>query len=819
MAGAILLFIFSFYLLENISNGNVADFFQDGSILKAFPTNFISLPFPIVVPPTVTETLPVIPPENDTNTSGNFPGNSFGSGGGGNSGNNSSGNNGCGNACPPVLFCGDGVKNGNESCDGSDFGSFGNGVSQCAAYDSVFVSGNLLCDDCVITTTLCLGGNVSDTTPPSIPTGLTGQSISSSSIRFSWNASTDNVGVSGYFVDISTVQNFSSLVGSWNNADVGNVLLVNVTGLTSNTTYFARVRAYDAAGNRSESSAVSSVATSPSGPALSACSNGIDDDADGLVDWQYDLGCSDSLDTSELAESLSNENGWSTFDTSANTTIIYVSSSQGNDSWTGLCPDAPASGLCGPKKNIFAGVNALRNGFPDWLLLRRGDTWNATQEFTSSWSLSGESPSKPMVIASYGLSTQRPHIVTDTGFTISSNGLISNVALLDVHFSRASDSIQDTQGIFLLGGVRSFLIENVLVERYNLNIGTQAWNNLSSQDVSIRRSIIADAFSKSNDHVQGGYFSGVDMLLLEDTLWVHNGWSETIPGATPANFFRRNIYIQSDVTNVIVRGIISAQSSSEGIQLRPGGIMEDSLFLKNSGNFFGCNLSDYDNCGYANPARSGEVRRNVFMESRDISPNDPRGSGLRIEAVDARVYDNIFAHGGSDPATYNVVAIELNNSSSDVDIYNNIVYDWSRPQQLGSTALAVSSNMVAHIYNNTFQMPAQGDALSLKFANPPSLLSFSGNRYFSTSSTPFEYADAHHDYSSWISYSGETGSSLTQVSFPHPERSISTYMSSLGGTPSLDGFLTQARAQSKWNWRDEYSAQAVNEYIREGFGS
>lgn len=727
VAGALLLFLFSFYLIENSSNGNIAAFFKQGSLSEELPSALSSLPFPAMSIPSAIESPVNILPGNENSFDEDPPDNSSGPGSGGNSGNDSSENNGCGEeGCPPSPFCGDGQRNGDESCDGSDFGSFGNGDKQCALFDPVFVSGNLLCDDCEVDTALCQRENNPDAIVPSDPS-------------------------------------------------TGNGLL--------------------------------------------ACSNGVDDDGDGLVDWQYDLGCSDSADESEEAESLSNENGWSTFDPSANTSIIYVSSSQGNDSWDGKCPDTPTSGLCGPKKNIFAGVNVLRNGFPDWLLLRRGDTWNAAQEFTSNWSLSGESASKPIVIASYGSSTQRPHIITDTGFIISSSGLVSNVAMLDLHFTRANNDVADTQGIFLLGGARSFLIENVLVERYNLNIGTQAWNNLSSQDVSIRRSIIADAFSKSTDHVQGGYFSGVDTLLLEDTLWVHNGWSETISGATPANIFRRNIYVQADATNVTVRGIISAQSSSEGIQLRPGGIIEDSLFLKNSGNFFGCTPDDYDNCGWGNPSRSGDVRRNVFLESRNISPNDPRGSGLRIEAVNTRVYDNIFSHGGSDPATYNVMAIELAHSSSNVDVYNNIVYDWSRPGQLGSAAISIASDIVAHISNNTFQMPMQGDVVSLQFSTPPTQLSFLNNRYFSASSTPFEYEDAHHDFSAWVSHSGETGSSLTQVAFPHPERDISTYMSSLGGTPSLDGFLTQARAQSRWNWRDEYSAQAVNEYIREGFTS
>jgi chitodextrinase len=39
-----------------------------------------------------------------------------------------------------------------------------------------------------------------DTTPPSVPTGLTGSAASATLINLSWTASTDNVGVTGYRV-------------------------------------------------------------------------------------------------------------------------------------------------------------------------------------------------------------------------------------------------------------------------------------------------------------------------------------------------------------------------------------------------------------------------------------------------------------------------------------------------------------------------------------------------------------------------------------------------------------------------------------------
>ena len=100
-----------------------------------------------------------------------------------------------------------------------------------------------------------------DVTPPSIPTGLVISGVSSAGFTLSWNASTDNTAVAGYRLDVSTQSNFASFVTGYNNANLGNVVTTPVTGLTGSTTYFARLRAYDAALNTSGNSAVASTTT------------------------------------------------------------------------------------------------------------------------------------------------------------------------------------------------------------------------------------------------------------------------------------------------------------------------------------------------------------------------------------------------------------------------------------------------------------------------------------------------------------------------------------------------------------------------------
>jgi chitodextrinase len=91
---------------------------------------------------------------------------------------------------------------------------------------------------------------LADTTPPTIPAGLTASAVTMNSFTLTWPAATDNVGVTGYEVFKGTVS-----------LGTVNALSINVTGLALNTPYAMTVRARDAAGNWSAPSAARTVTT------------------------------------------------------------------------------------------------------------------------------------------------------------------------------------------------------------------------------------------------------------------------------------------------------------------------------------------------------------------------------------------------------------------------------------------------------------------------------------------------------------------------------------------------------------------------------
>ncbi len=97
-------------------------------------------------------------------------------------------------------------------------------------------------------------GGGTDTQAPSTPTGLTSTGKTSSSVSLSWNAATDNVGVTGYDVYNGSTR---ALTVSGTSATVG--------GLSPSTAYTFTVRARDAAGNVSGASSAVTVTTSAGG--------------------------------------------------------------------------------------------------------------------------------------------------------------------------------------------------------------------------------------------------------------------------------------------------------------------------------------------------------------------------------------------------------------------------------------------------------------------------------------------------------------------------------------------------------------------------
>lgn len=520
----------------------------------------------------------------------------------------------------------------------------------------------------------------------------------------------------------------------------------------------------------------------------------------------------------DLTVAPQQQSGWTEFTASPDTRIVYVSSSQGSDSNSGLSESAP-------KRTVAAGRALMRHGFPDWLLLRRGDTWT---EALGHWRICGRSATEPMLISSYGPSTQRPLLQTGTAHGLNTNlgagsaPSIDHIAIVGLHFqAHLFVGVGTPEGISWLVGGRNLLIEDCMFERYQNNIVVQGFD-ATRFDTRIRRNVIVDSFATSAGTAgQGLYVSGCNGLLIEENIFDHNGWNESIPGAVPS-VFRHGIYLQTGTgsgqnLNVVVRGNIIANSAATGLQLRPGGLCEDNLFLQNPINVLlggGHNLAE------------GGVdvifRRNVILDGRDIDSANRRGWSVNCHNLTSAVItQNIIAHQTSGQFP---LGVEFNSIGgvgiSNVTYTNNIVYKWGGVSSLIFRGENVNSFTMT---GNDMQEPnavAGSPLIRHEFAASVGAITSSGNRFHSSLGAGFwvSIANQSRSLNDWRTQVGDTTSTAVRTTYPDPERTIVTYQTSLGGTGGLTGFMQEARRQSKANWRPAYTAAAANSYFRAGFG-
>ncbi len=112
------------------------------------------------------------------------------------------------------------------------------------------ISGSSWDGDIAVDNVEITGGSGVDTQAPTAPANLAASNITETTLTLTWNASTDNVGVTGYDVYEGSA-NLGTVTGT----------SANITGLTAGSSYSFRVKAKDAVGNESAFSNTVNVTT------------------------------------------------------------------------------------------------------------------------------------------------------------------------------------------------------------------------------------------------------------------------------------------------------------------------------------------------------------------------------------------------------------------------------------------------------------------------------------------------------------------------------------------------------------------------------
>ena len=543
-----------------------------------------------------------------------------------------------------------------------------------------------------------------------------------------------------------------------------------------------------------------------------ACSDGIDNDGDGLTDWHYDLGCHGPNDPDEGAQSRAQENGWTTYDPAPDTVVIYVSSATGDDTNDGQSPDAPVA-------SVARGLELIRDGSADWLLFRRGDTWSNGFNWGER---SGRSDDERIVVASYGTSSERPRFATGSAQGISiCCGPQSNVSFLDLDFhaqTRDPDSpdFQGPQGSWAIrrccGGGGNLLFEGSRFRHYVTSV-LQTGSDGAPVNIEFRRNVVAGNYSVDS-HSQGIFASHVNGLLIEENVFDHNGWNETIDGGG-ATIFNHNLYL-SGSNNVTVRENLFLRASSMGIKFRSD-IMNDMVGVSVVDNLFvegEIGISIGGNTNQAERFRDVEIKDNVLTH---IGRSNPTGRDFAwyIDVIDNRdvlIEDNHLLH---QPLWTNAFGVQLRGGSMiNVSVLENNFYGIrGRSIQVdgsaGWSSVRIEDNRLEDV-NGSHLIEESGDRTAL---------SYSGNDYCAAapSGAWFQTDAGAMSLSEWQVYASEPDALLHCHAYTDPTRTVADYQASVGGAPSFADFVQVARQQSKWQWNAAYTAAVVNDYLRRGF--
>lgn len=450
--------------------------------------------------------------------------------------------------------------------------------------------------------------------------------------------------------------------------------------------------------------------------------------------------------------------GYTILQPAADSTTFYVSSSTGMDTNPGT--------QALPFKTLGKAIQSTQNGTPTWILLRGGDVFPEGVDLRKS----GRGPNEPLVITSYG--TGRASIQPPSGargIDITANTAVPSVhdiaiVGIDLYAKSRDPSVAgynpaSSVGLWVYCPVTNLLIEDCSFRYFgnNLVIQGQGTGNASVTNFSLRRSVIADSYESLGAHSQGIYLTDCgDSILIEENVFDHNGWNAAVAGAEPT-VFNHQLYLDNEnySDNNIVRNNIFVNGSSHGAQVRRGG--------KVVGNFvWNCPLGILvgGGDGYQTKNPNGvpcTLTNNVVLESGDITPALPRGYAFDLVNISGgTVADNIAANDKSAAAYGHGFSIDA--PTTNLAVNNNIVYNWHNPFLPGAGISITQSNN----YFGAFGGP-----------NTPG--------YLDTT------------------------------------RSLGSYNATLGGASTSSAFLSEARKQSKSNWRTAYTASAINSYIRAGF--
>ncbi len=546
--------------------------------------------------------------------------------------------------------------------------------------------------------------------------------------------------------------------------------------------------------------------------------------------------------------------GWTVFTPSADTRIAYVSAAGDDGTAAAYAAGEPAvgpdpfhpSGAILPFRTFAAAREAVRNGFPDWILFKRGETF----ESVSIELLSGRSAAEFSLVSSYGddglaLPELRPSgdapVIAGYARDPLQYAAVTNLYCFSAaHHTEPGSGVLPPQGgsgmNLLTGGgiIRSILIEGVRLESFAGNVIQTYGAGSIIRGITVRRCVILDNFStlRTNGHSQGIFVGGVSGLFIEECVFDHNGWCNGDNGspeevAGEATMFNHNTYI-ADSGDITLRNNIFLRSSSINNKFTGNNGPASAVNIAVQGNLYvdgeiGISIGGNEDIPYK--FKDIRITGNVFTETGRSRPTDRTlGWGLDIADWDGgEASGNYFIH-NTTPEVDNTYGIHIDGGTRDVLVSDNVIYGLNETGTgAWGYALAIGGRDVKEnitISGNVFQEPF-GPYFMIGLEDPEDAAGFSfyGNRYCipqNSTDRAFLLGGAPASPGRWHKATGDR-SGFTAVPFPDPSRSIAGYQASIGEPAAMDDFIAACRAQGRDAWDARYTAQAVTAWLKAGF--
>lgn len=388
---------------------------------------------------------------------------------------------------------------------------------------------------------------------------------------------------------------------------------------------------------------------------------------------------------------------------SVDSRVIYVSNSIGSDSNDGLSEITP-------KKTIGAGLALMRANMPDWVMLKKGDTF--PDENDPRIERSGRSESEPAVITSYG-SGEKPIMINDRLWAGSSTIPLKHLVIDDLHIYAATNDpsspdylngVASHWGIaFIYQGSGASLSDNIIIQdcrvRFHnnpLRLSGGDVNNLMN-GVTVRRCSIEDAadFGILTSHLNNFHF--------HDNVLVRNGWDERTT-------LLHNAYF-TDVQNLICEnnlfhkgGNMSLKFSSNFEGAATNFVIRNNIFNRGMVGMGHAALNGSWNPLTEYSHQSGEIYNNVMSNTGKNLPFDSPTSyqsiGFNIGNISGVMFSgNLFVHNGeilaggeifrfADPAT---------ERSANVTCVDNVVWNWLSSTRNNTGSYIINSSGVTNL--------------------------------------------------------------------------------------------------------------------------